>query len=467
MSLNAGYELDKELPIDVDTPTPSVVTAEGTINGILKSDFNEVVFDEVSAGEVPEIDDDISLITVVDKTKDLNYLKTDIVRTDGMNKAFALEAEKLMPGFLDDDRPVSFYTEFPSKTNYKLALEAISAEQKSLVRKIWDLLAKFLKNAMAWLDTFTSKIFKLSEKADSADKIYKDNTIAIDVEKAQIGFSDPKNVSNRVSLIVSDKKSDTFKAYQQSIEDKLSEGSDRLTSIYEQINKNNHVYTIVSRSTVVKTLLDIGMNADTIVSGYTEINKEWLNKMLTGQSDIKRNVEYIINRIHQPAKNQRLPTFESYAKTVELKMNQRDVKYNSKNMPMRELFKIFATTFKTLDMKKYQETIKKAVDNLDSIKKSIMDIANGQIQSNRTDDSTEDISSYMSEAVKTLHHELRSLLLLLKMSGDFFSAWIWMSKVLDSTVKDYRRRVMSNTNELPEDDRNKLKSYFGADMALA
>jgi hypothetical protein len=134
-SLNEGFELDDEL-LEVNSSNESIITDGEELKSIQPSDFSQTVFDKVIPGKVPELSDTVAVATAVSKVEDLNDLRISITNASGMNRQFALEVEQLIPGFINDDKPISFYTEFPSKTNYKFALETIVEEQKNLVNSI-------------------------------------------------------------------------------------------------------------------------------------------------------------------------------------------------------------------------------------------------------------------------------------------------------------------------------------------
>lgn len=106
VSLNAGAELDDEL---ANAGPP-----------------HEELFGDFTAGEVPDLKKDVVLIQALEaQLQDLTYLRDDLVRARGMNQSFALEAQRLLPGF-DGDAPLGFYTAETSATRYHVSLEEVS-----------------------------------------------------------------------------------------------------------------------------------------------------------------------------------------------------------------------------------------------------------------------------------------------------------------------------------------------------
>lgn len=134
-SLNDGFELDDEL-IENKKEQPVLISGGTEVSSINASEFADTVFKDTRAGVIPELREDSSVVTAVNTIEDLGDLKKSIITSDGMNKTFALEADKLIPGFLNEDVPIEFYTSFPSKTNYKFALESIDKQIQSLKIKL-------------------------------------------------------------------------------------------------------------------------------------------------------------------------------------------------------------------------------------------------------------------------------------------------------------------------------------------
>lgn len=127
LSLNAGAELEDEL----ENAGPA----------------HDQLFQEVTPGEVPELREDLQVLAVVEdlredfqgiaaleaQLQDLTYLREDLLRTQGMTRAFALEGQRLLPGF-GHGAPAGYYSVDPSATRYKVSLEEVS-------KGIWALIA--------------------------------------------------------------------------------------------------------------------------------------------------------------------------------------------------------------------------------------------------------------------------------------------------------------------------------------
>lgn len=113
----------------------------------------------------PELRDDLDLIAVGTEAlealevqlRDLQLLQASIAEHQGMNQSIALEADALMPGFLNDDRPVAFFTKHPSKTMLAVANEEIGDQKKGILAKIRDFIVAMYQKVVAWFKALIEK----------------------------------------------------------------------------------------------------------------------------------------------------------------------------------------------------------------------------------------------------------------------------------------------------------------------
>lgn len=111
----------------------------------------DVFKDSTSEGEEPELRDDVDLIAVgmediFVRLRDMELLEENIRTQGGMNKNIALEAHALMPEFLNDDRPLEFFTKTPSRTLLAAAMEDIGAEKKSMLVRLLEAVQAIIKS---------------------------------------------------------------------------------------------------------------------------------------------------------------------------------------------------------------------------------------------------------------------------------------------------------------------------------
>lgn len=462
-SLNDGFELDEELKVKKEETDESLLPVAGdtTIRKLPASEFTETVFeDPIVEGEVPELNDDTSLITVVDQAKDLQYLRTDIVRANGMDKRLALEAERLMPGFVNQDRPIGFFTEFPSKTNYKAVLEAIQEETKSLARRVWDAIVQFMKQAADWIVKFAKDFAESLSRASKAQDVFDNEKMLVALEMVQRSYVDPASVIRKVDMLLSDKTSDKAKAYKAQLEENLKAGGENVGKLYSFIHKNDAVYAVAAKNTAVGTLLEIlEKSSDFSLTLSNKIDAYWLNNVLRAD---KSFADKAIRDVFAPAASMKFISFDTYSRSVDLSLKQRTSEYSFENMPLAKLFKTFNETFKSRDMKRLTQSINQTSERIRNLQSVIFQFTNSPewiSKEKEAEKQTNDVS-HLAEVVRVLHRELRALLHLVKLGGDVNNAWIWMGNSLDSVQRHFERITMLHTAELPSVDREKLRKYF-------
>ena len=119
----------------------------------------------------PELRDDIDLIAaatedLVVQIRDLNLLQQNIKEQGGMCQSIALEAHALLPDFINDERPVEFFTKHPSRTQLSAALEDINSGKKNIVLRMIEAIVAFIKRIAKKIKDF----FIVSEEQKQAWK---------------------------------------------------------------------------------------------------------------------------------------------------------------------------------------------------------------------------------------------------------------------------------------------------------
>jgi hypothetical protein len=455
-SLNDGFELDDELVANKEK------SEDKEIKSVSPSDFSDIIFNNVTPGEVPELSDDASVIAVVNKTEDLQDLKTNILNAGGMNKRFALEAECLIPGFINEASPVTFYTEFTSKTKYKVAIEAIEAEQKSLVKRIWDLLVKLFKNSIAWLEEFVNKIKKLLVDPTDIQKFFSSNNTLDILEKVQTNTSDPDRVVQKVAPYISKHRTISQAAANSRVTHSLNLCKHKVESLYFVINKHRGTRSIVSNNSIVSALVKIGVSSDDIVSEYGEINKSWLEKALNDKNNSTRNVERAISQIHAPAIKRGIPTFEKYQVQAETQMNLSGGAHTPDNTSMKSICTTLAKVFKTDDVSHYQETTKRAIEKLKKLRESALAFADDPTLLQTVNNGKSNVQ--ITDVIGTLYRELRGLMGTLSLANSVFEGWTYLFKEMSAIIETYNRSMSQDISGMPDDDRKMLQKYFGLEV---
>ncbi len=128
-----------------------MVDPNQSLNAGSELDDENVLFEQpIVPGEIPDLNEEINIVTVLEgRIDDLNYLLKDIVKNSGMSKQFALEAERILPGF--GNVPIGFYTEHPSATRYKVALEEISHGVWALIAAATAAIIALIVKVISWI----------------------------------------------------------------------------------------------------------------------------------------------------------------------------------------------------------------------------------------------------------------------------------------------------------------------------
>ncbi len=157
--------------------------------------------DAPGADGEPELRDDIDLIAAATEElsiqlRDLDLLRQSIQAQGGMSQSIALEAQAIIPGFLTDDRPVSFFTKHPSRTMLSVALEDIENEKKGALARIWDAFIAFLKKVYQFITKIATGIDLKAEEelAEKARKIA-ENKLTVDFVNDVVKLVPKKNLA--------------------------------------------------------------------------------------------------------------------------------------------------------------------------------------------------------------------------------------------------------------------------------
>ncbi|EKD22681.1 MAG: hypothetical protein ACD_84C00012G0002 [uncultured bacterium] len=131
----------------------------------------------------PNISVDIKALTVAETAlenaiNDLAYLADSIKTASGMNQQFAMEAEKIVPGF--GGVPIGFYTKDTTATRYKVTLEEISGQMWAMIIAASIALVALLAKLISWLFSDSKK----DEDGGSSKRVTQDTI------KKQEGYSE-------------------------------------------------------------------------------------------------------------------------------------------------------------------------------------------------------------------------------------------------------------------------------------
>jgi hypothetical protein len=127
----------------------SINNTANTRAGLAEPESN-LMFDAPEPGVVPDLKEDVGILLALEgRLQDLAYLEADIVKSQGMNRSFAMEAERLVPGF--GGVPLGYYTEQTTATRYRLSLEQISKGAWALIAAAVAAVIAGIVKLVSWL----------------------------------------------------------------------------------------------------------------------------------------------------------------------------------------------------------------------------------------------------------------------------------------------------------------------------
>lgn len=140
----------------------------------------------IVAGELPEeLNKNLAIVAALEsRITDLCYLVSDMKRAGGMSKSFALEAARIDPKSV---RPIGFYSEAPSATQYKVSLESFTAK----ISEAW-------KRLMNVLQVIFAKAMSLAKQAMKSPEEKKEDEIKQFLGLAKTKAKEAANLSEKV-----------------------------------------------------------------------------------------------------------------------------------------------------------------------------------------------------------------------------------------------------------------------------
>ncbi len=172
-----GKPTDLEDWTALDDSLKSDVTESKTFPdpGDLHYEINPVVEqqteDEILI-EFPNVEEDLeNIVSLESALVDLDYVCQDILASGGINQFIATEADKCIEGFLNENRPLGYYTKAPSATNLHYALEAIDTKKAGIFAAIFAAILAALYKIVEW---FKEKKKKEKDLAKEAEELSKD-----------------------------------------------------------------------------------------------------------------------------------------------------------------------------------------------------------------------------------------------------------------------------------------------------
>jgi len=393
-SLNVGNELDEEKD-----------------EGIFIEPF-EIL-------SVLDITDEGDLVASLEaRIDDLFYLADDIQKAIGMNQSFALEAEKLLPGF--GGVPIGYYTKDTTATRYKVSLEEIT-------KGIWALIAGVIVaiiGVIIKIFSFFSGKKEGGTSKDAQDNI--DNAIK-DVDETTSSINSANELMHEADSLLSNAKLTLLdgdgNAFQctslQLAVDKLLTNEERYRRAKEFLDFKNPIhYDLITFGTYTKDAILLGERLRSI-NDIFKIKVDAINDAIRsniGSSLVAEDFQNLrkLNKVNTPIE------FSIYGRTMSLReatVHLRDVrnalmdKEVSKDVNFDTLFSSILHVYSGSKIKHILTEVKNSLSTLADIQKHL-DNMEGILRNLSTDGTpgavTVDIGRLIQDTVKTLSSDLIS-----------------------------------------------------------
>ena len=450
--LNDGNELDDELSHGVDEEF-----------GEKPKTLDEALFDELIPGEVPELDEEVEVLAaVVNKFNNLTYLSSDINAAQGMNKTFAMEAERIMPGFLNEDVPLGYFTEEPTGTRLKLSLEAIAAEQKSLLQRIIESIVAMIRKAVQWLSDTYHRIFDAKREQDVAN-VYTGKAEAVNqtLNKVQKNYLTPDRAVADIKALLSKGDEQATQSYLESLERQLNAGDERITRLYKSINSGNEMYHIAVKSDIVEHILQLSLQSDRMVAAIASIDQGMLKEILdlTGQPEAAviraAAVKKALERLPQSFQVDK--SYDAFAQSMAMTFNSRIALVTPEKFPLPKVFENYRQLFTKYNTKALREHIGKSRASLEELQKVILAMTTSAAVSSRERNA---VSPILNDIFRLLFSEMRGLMRIIIQAAQIVSAWSWMAETLNKISDSYEFKIRQHLSGLDPEELKKVEEYF-------
>ncbi len=123
---------------------------DDSVDNINNPEFEEIM-DAIELEEAPTGNDEADKIqSAFTALEDLKYLFEDISNAKGMCKSLALEAERIIPGFLNEKKPLGYFTNAPTATMYRSSMEELDNKQIGIIGAAVAALIAFIVAVVKW-----------------------------------------------------------------------------------------------------------------------------------------------------------------------------------------------------------------------------------------------------------------------------------------------------------------------------
>lgn len=431
---------------------------------------DEVLFEDPVPGQVPDLIPEIKIIgEATDKIQDLNYLKHDIQNTQGMSKSFALEAEKLMPGFLNEDRLIGYFTQIPTKTLYAATLEDIEQNKKNLLVQVWEALKALVKKVIDWLQKV---IAQHNEKAEAQDKARSQQLIS-QMQDFSYAFRKieglclhPEGVADNVATLLKDKVKDPdqLQMIKDTVTQTFKDLERRTGEILERWREDSSSIHYQWLRALFSDQASLDVATLSKCSDFVSYIAEFVEKLSNIQFDPQQLNLYISSLTDKERSFFSGKSLEQLSEQTAIALAQSVHEFKEDHF-YDDCLKAFSKNYQaSLDYKTFANTL---VPKLTDLENKINEVIDHQI--NTMDHSTQHYT-HVNEVVKVIMGRLKAINHLLHFAFTQHAALMEIQKVLITRIQASKSAIstavkrVKTTARLDEQEVQKLTKFLGLDL---
>ncbi len=201
---------------------------------------------QVISNEVPNLNAEFVLVKEsINKLKDLQYIASCIAQSNGISKEDAIVVDSMMPGFINDKKPIGFFTEDKSRTQFNETLNSIN---KTIDTQVAELSIKSLELTDKAISSLTACIKEAEPKI-----IARLFSLAKELGRVIDFINSEDNQSNEISFLVNllNTRLDNLPFDYRD----LQIDKEKFSTFIEAFNKNNSFIQVIRNFENINLLL--------------------------------------------------------------------------------------------------------------------------------------------------------------------------------------------------------------------
>lgn len=262
---------------------------------VVKISPTQTVIDEKASEEDPShmlyVDEDLTEYEeTLNKISDALCLRESLESCKGMSQDMALSMESVFPGFINDQRPIGYFTKHVSKTQYTPSLESLKDNISDLFKKLMEMISKMIEKFNEFINSVAERFKKDIDKSPIYDSEYQSKASKLLKRISDISKSTDKEINSLKTKTKSAFKDVDADDFFTKLEERFAALNNQIDSLYESINSKRLIKAVILKPEIIKTYETIFDNRDSLIKGFEIIN-DYAIKIANGKSTIEYDSE--------------------------------------------------------------------------------------------------------------------------------------------------------------------------------